>query len=133
MFATIFFKRKDKKPISQAQWKQAQEQATMLDNLLLQDYNDILDLSGGKWMNRVDGTFKSLARIQSPLELRPDGSLSFCFEIRIGESDDGIVWSPRKLKTWLGHDLDYCEIKEDGSLDHEFLYKLTIEVPKAVI
>lgn len=125
MFATIFFKRKDGKPISKAQSKDAETEAAELQAIMVQDYADILSASKGLWTHEIDGSFEQLAQIKKPLELRPDGSLSFCFEIRSSPDDCcGVSWRPRKLCEALGLEDEYCELKKDGTLDEEFLARL---------
>jgi hypothetical protein len=126
MFATIIFKRKDGKPFSKAQMKAAVEECKEPELLLLREYNEILKLTENKWRYTCDGSIEQVARIKKPLELRDNGTISFCFEVNYTpDGNDGIFWSPRALKTWLGNeDLSYCELKEDGTLDEEFRDKL---------
>ena len=134
MFATIIFKRKDGKAFSKAQAKQCIDASKEAEELLLKEYNQILALTGNKWRYRCDGSIAQVARIKKPLELRDNGSISFMFEVNYTpDGDDGIPWSPRALKTWLGNDLDYCELKEDGTLDEEFVADLKWEATPAVI
>lgn len=133
LHATVFFKRKDGKAVSKDQFKKALQAARTPEDLLMEDFRDILALSDGMWTHKIDkNEFAQLAQIVKPLELRDDGSISFCFAIRKpGEGGEccGIPWSPRKLKTWLAHDsLAYCEIKEDGTLDEEFKAKLKVKL-----
>ena len=135
MFATVIFKRKDGKAFTKAQAKQCIDASKEPEQLLLQEYNQILALTGNKWRYTCDGTIEQVARLKKTLELRDNGTISFCFEINYTpDGDDGIYWSPRLLKTWLGNEhLDYCELKEDGTLEEEFVARLKWEGKPATL
>lgn len=123
MYASIFFKRVDKKPITKQIWEEANFDE--VNNALLESYNDYLEKSGNKWTHKIDGSLEQLIQIIKPLELEK-GTLKMTFEIR-GAVDGccGDRWWPHKLLQWQGSN----EVMEED----EFLERLTKEAKPAIL
>jgi len=102
MYASIFFKRTDKQPLTKDILKKANLEE--VNRALLESYNEILAKTGNKWTHKIDGSFNQLVQIKKPLELEK-GTLKMTFEIR-GATDGccGDRWWPHKLLQWQGHD-----------------------------
>jgi hypothetical protein len=124
MYASIFFKRTDKKLITGDILKKANLEE--VDRALLASYNDYLAKTGNKWTHKIDGSLEQLVQIKKPLELEK-GTLKMTFEIR-GATNGccGDRWWPHKLLQWQGSDE---EMEED-----EFLERCTEDaVPASLV
>ncbi len=118
MYATIFFKRVDKKAITASFVKQAK--LNEIDSLVLQSYNEILVKSNNKWTHAIDGSLEQLIQMKKPLRVE-QGALKFTFEIR-GATNGccGDRWFPHRLAEWQGEKLP----EEDDAEQLEFLENL---------
>ena len=119
--AHIIIKRCDRKRITNKLINTAEKYMREVDNLYLQSYNDILNITSGKWFYNTNGSLDEVAQIISPMELIEKSSpyrqyIRFSFTLRCPVNDGccGNPWHPARIIQYLGDDLSRCPIDANG-------------------
>jgi hypothetical protein len=100
LVGNIIIRRKDGRPITVGGWRKAQSCIQEVNKLYLQSYNDILDMTDGKWIESSNGTIRSLLHTKKDLCLE-DGILKYKFRIQPrGDHCCGVGWLPRRVVTY---------------------------------
>lgn len=101
--AAIIIKRTDKQPITEKMFNDAKPYLNKVQNLFLESYNNILEITNNKWITKTDGTFDSIIQSKEKLHL-VDGSLKLKFKIRGAINHCcGDKWNPHKLIKWFNN------------------------------
>lgn len=124
MYASVFFKRTDKKPLTAKIIKLANLEH--LNKLMLGSYNDILAKTNNKWTHKIDGSFSQLIQIIKEPQLEK-GTYKLTFEIR-GATNwcCGDSWWPHRLNEWQGGSNEMTD-------DEDFFQKCIMDAKPAII
>jgi len=101
MYATVFFKRIDKKPITKKTL--TCEKVSIIKKLFMDSLEDILQKSENKWTHAIKKDFDKLVQIKDPFRIE-SGTARFTFEIR-GAVDGccGDRWEPHRLEAFINN------------------------------
>jgi hypothetical protein len=92
---------------------------SIVDGLFLESYNDVLKITNNRWSKEIkEATIEEVAQITSPLSM-VDKFLKMTFELRgmsKGNWRSNDCWTPIRLGKWLGHNISYEIMDENGNL-----------------